>query len=197
MDGRHAGAHQRVRRRDRRSPVDSRRCRTRAARETPFGTTIAHGFLTLSLISTLLQDVVTVGGVRMAINYGLNRVRFVSPVPAGSRIRARVVAGSAHRRRRRRAGDVERDRRTRGRRKAVPGRGMAGALLPVMPRFEGHAALRAAGSRLRRCRCSAVRARGANLQPSLHRTCERYSSRSRYRTARLGRARSVAARASA
>ena len=56
----------------------------RAAAETPFGTTIAHGFLTLSLISSLLKDVVHVKGVRMSINYGLNRVRFVSPVPAGS-----------------------------------------------------------------------------------------------------------------
>ena len=66
----------------------------RAARDTPFGSTIAHGFLTLALISTLLKDVVLVGGVRMSINYGLNRVRFVSPVPAGSRIRALVSLGA-------------------------------------------------------------------------------------------------------
>ena len=66
----------------------------RAARETPFGTTIAHGFLTLSLISSLLRDVVRVAGVRMSLNYGLNRVRFVSPVPAGSRIRALVALGA-------------------------------------------------------------------------------------------------------
>ena len=66
----------------------------RAARETPFGTTIAHGFLTLSLISSLLRDVVLVAGVRMSINYGLNRVRFVSPVPSGSRIRALVSLGA-------------------------------------------------------------------------------------------------------
>jgi acyl dehydratase len=45
---------------------------------------------TLSLVSALVRDLVTVGGLRMAINYGLNRVRFVSPVPSGSRIRARV-----------------------------------------------------------------------------------------------------------
>src|SRR6187200_1209259 len=66
----------------------------RAARETPFGSTIAHGFLTLSLVSSLLRDVVFVSGVRMSINYGLNRVRFVSPVPAGSRIRAQVSLGA-------------------------------------------------------------------------------------------------------
>lgn len=67
--------------------VDSGRARA----ETPFGTTIAHGFLTLSLLSTLMRDAVTVSGSRMTLNYGLNRVRFVSPVPSGSRIRARVA----------------------------------------------------------------------------------------------------------
>ena len=63
----------------------------RANAETPFGATIAHGFLTLSLLSTLMRDAVTVDGPRMTLNYGLNRVRFVSPVPSGSRIRARVA----------------------------------------------------------------------------------------------------------
>jgi acyl dehydratase len=63
---------------------------TRAAADTPFGTTIAHGFLTLALISSLMRDAIAIGGVRMTINYGLNRVRFVSPVPAGSRIRAQL-----------------------------------------------------------------------------------------------------------
>ena len=67
--------------------VDSGRARA----ETPFGATIAHGFLTLSLLSALMRDAVTVDGPRMALNYGLNRVRFVSPVPSGSRIRARVA----------------------------------------------------------------------------------------------------------
>jgi acyl dehydratase len=62
----------------------------RARAETPFGGTIAHGFLTLSLLSALMQNAISIGGLRMAINYGLNRVRFVSPVPAGARIRARV-----------------------------------------------------------------------------------------------------------
>ena len=64
--------------------------RERARREGPWGTTIAHGFLTLSLVSTLMRNTVAVHGVRMSINYGLNRVRFVSPVPSGARIRARV-----------------------------------------------------------------------------------------------------------
>jgi acyl dehydratase len=63
----------------------------RATTDTPFGTTIAHGFLTLSLVSALVRNAVTVEGTRMALNYGLNRVRFVSPVPSGSRIRARVA----------------------------------------------------------------------------------------------------------
>lgn len=63
----------------------------RAAAESPFKTTIAHGFLTLSLVSVLLRNAVTVEGLRMAINYGVNRVRFVSPVPAGSRIRGRFT----------------------------------------------------------------------------------------------------------
>jgi len=62
----------------------------RARGETPFGGTVAHGFLTLSLLSALMQNALAIGGLRMAINYGLNRVRFVSPVPAGARIRARV-----------------------------------------------------------------------------------------------------------
>ena len=66
----------------------------RASAETPFGATIAHGFLTLSLLSTLMRDALTVDGPRMTLNYGLNRVRFVSPVPSGSRIRARVALAS-------------------------------------------------------------------------------------------------------
>jgi acyl dehydratase len=64
--------------------------RQRAA-DSPFKTTIAHGFLTLSLISTLIRNAVQFGGLRMAINYGANRIRFVSPVPSGSRIRGRFT----------------------------------------------------------------------------------------------------------
>lgn len=63
----------------------------RAARESPFKQTIAHGFLTLSLLSDLGKMAMSVGGVRMGVNYGLNRVRFVSPVPAGSRVRGRFA----------------------------------------------------------------------------------------------------------
>ena len=66
----------------------------RAAAELPSGTTIAHGFLTLSLLSTLIRESIRFTGLRMAINYGLNRVRFVSPVPSGSRIRALVTLQS-------------------------------------------------------------------------------------------------------
>lgn len=66
--------------------------RERAEKESPFGTTIAHGFLTLSLISRFMKDVIQVrSGVGMAINYGLNRVRFPSPVRTGSKIRARAT----------------------------------------------------------------------------------------------------------
>lgn len=57
----------------------------------PFGTTIAHGYLTLSLLVPLMHGAYDVQGVRMGVNYGLNRVRFPAPVPVGSRIRARVV----------------------------------------------------------------------------------------------------------
>jgi acyl dehydratase len=66
----------------------------RAATESPFRTTIAHGFLTLSLLSTLIREAIQFTGIRMAINYGLNKVRFVSPVPAGSRVRARLAIGA-------------------------------------------------------------------------------------------------------
>jgi acyl dehydratase len=61
----------------------------RAAVESPFKSTIAHGFLTLSLVSVLTRKAMTWSGLRMAVNYGLNRVRFVAPVPAGARIRGR------------------------------------------------------------------------------------------------------------
>ena len=63
----------------------------RAAAELPAKGTIAHGFLTLSLLSTLMRESIRFTGLRMAINYGFNRVRFVSPVPSGSRIRARIT----------------------------------------------------------------------------------------------------------
>ena len=61
-----------------------------AAAKGPFGTTIAHGYLTLSLIPMLASQVSRVEGVRMGVNYGLNKVRFPAPVPVGSRVRAGV-----------------------------------------------------------------------------------------------------------
>ncbi len=63
----------------------------RARRESPYGGTIAHGFLTLSLLSHLLESTFDVSNRKMGVNYGLNRVRFTDAVPAGSRIRARFV----------------------------------------------------------------------------------------------------------
>jgi acyl dehydratase len=71
--------------------LDAERCRT----ESPYGVPIAHGFLTLSLLSPLLGQAVQLpGGFSRRINYGLNRVRFPAAVPAGSRIRARVTPQS-------------------------------------------------------------------------------------------------------
>jgi acyl dehydratase len=67
----------------------------RAASESPYKTTIAHGFLTLSLLSYFMKQAIEVRGVRMGVNYGLNRVRFPAAVPSGSRIRARVTLNSA------------------------------------------------------------------------------------------------------
>lgn len=66
--------------------------RERAGRESPYGATIAHGFLTLSLVSYFVKEVIAIRrGVRMAVNYGLNRVRFPSPVRSESKIRARIA----------------------------------------------------------------------------------------------------------
>jgi acyl dehydratase len=56
----------------------------------PFGTTIAHGFLTLSMLPLFLESSVDIRDVKMGVNYGLNRVRFTSPVPVGSELRARI-----------------------------------------------------------------------------------------------------------
>jgi acyl dehydratase len=63
----------------------------RARKESPFGTTVAHGFFTLSLTAYFLQQVLAVEGAKIAINYGVNRVRFPAPCPVGSQIRARVT----------------------------------------------------------------------------------------------------------
>ena len=61
------------------------------AKSSPFGGTIAHGFLTLSLLSHLSEMTFSFSDRRMGVNYGLNRVRFISPVPSGSRVRARFA----------------------------------------------------------------------------------------------------------
>jgi acyl dehydratase len=62
----------------------------RARLESPFGRTIAHGNLTLSLIDGFRKDVVLAGGFKLGVNYGWNKVRFPAPVPSGSRVRASV-----------------------------------------------------------------------------------------------------------
>jgi len=69
----------------------------RAKLESPYGRTIAHGFLTLSLTSYFIRQAVEIRyGVRLAVNYGLNRVRFPAPVRANTRIRARVALLNVH-----------------------------------------------------------------------------------------------------
>ena len=60
------------------------------AKDGPFGRTIAHGFLTLSLLPVLQHELYSVENIRMAVNYGLNKVRFMSPVPVDARIRAQA-----------------------------------------------------------------------------------------------------------
>lgn len=65
------------------------------AADGPFGATIAHGFLTLSLLPLLVDTAYRVDGIRMSLNYGLNKVRFVTPVRVGSALRARFVLQSA------------------------------------------------------------------------------------------------------
>jgi acyl dehydratase len=66
----------------------------RARRESPYGGTIAHGFLSLSLLSHLSAQALEISGCRMRINYGLNRVRFPAAVPAGARVRGRFTLQS-------------------------------------------------------------------------------------------------------
>jgi acyl dehydratase len=67
---------------------------TERAAAGPFGTTIAHGYLTLSLTPVLLAEIYRVEGVALALNYGLNKVRFPSPVPVGSKVRAGMALPS-------------------------------------------------------------------------------------------------------
>lgn len=67
----------------------------RAREESPFGTTVAHGYLVLSLAARFGFEVFRVEGVRLALNYGLDRVRFPAPVHSGSRLRARITLDEA------------------------------------------------------------------------------------------------------
>ena len=60
------------------------------AAQSPFGTTVAHGLLTLALVIPITYELMPVEDARLAVNYGLNRVRFPAPVPAGSRVRGRL-----------------------------------------------------------------------------------------------------------
>jgi acyl dehydratase len=65
------------------------------ASQGPFGSTIAHGFLTLSLMPAFFDSAMKISQTRMAINYGVNKVRFTAPVPVGSKLRARISLKSA------------------------------------------------------------------------------------------------------
>ena len=67
--------------------TDVERCR----RESPHGMTIAHGYLTIALTPALVDQVIQIQGMRMGVNYGMNKLRFTAPVPVGSRIRVRVT----------------------------------------------------------------------------------------------------------
>ena len=61
------------------------------AKTTPYGGTIAHGFLTLSLVTKFLEDLMLVKSMQLGMNYGLNKVRFMRPVPSGSRVRMKAI----------------------------------------------------------------------------------------------------------
>lgn len=97
----------------------------------PFGSTIAHGFLTLSLIPSLTPRLFRVDGVTMGVNYGVNKVRFPAPVPVGSRLRGTALIAEVTEA----GGGVQLrhpgDDRARGRREAGVRGGDGGALLPV------------------------------------------------------------------
>ncbi len=62
---------------------------TEAAKKGPFGTTIGHGYLTMSLCAPLLGELLSVGGISMGINYGVDKARFITPVPSGGRVRGK------------------------------------------------------------------------------------------------------------
>ncbi len=64
----------------------------------PFGTTVAHGYLTLSLLPDLMSDVLTISDQRMGVNYGIEKLRFTAPVPSGSQVRLHAKLISSERR---------------------------------------------------------------------------------------------------
>ncbi|MDQ2823614.1 MAG: MaoC family dehydratase [Pseudomonadota bacterium] len=70
--------------------------RERAERDSPYGDTVAHGFLTLALLPAMLASALTMVDMKMGVNYGLNRVRFPGPVPVNSRVRGRLTLSSIH-----------------------------------------------------------------------------------------------------
>jgi len=72
--------------------LDAERCRTHS----PYGTTVAHGFLTLSLLPVMVDSAVSIPGAKMTVNYGLNKVRFPAPVPVGSRLSGRITLHEVH-----------------------------------------------------------------------------------------------------
>lgn len=63
----------------------------RSRKESPYGGTVAHGFLTLALLPMLMQSAISMPDVKLGVNYGLNKVRFPAPVPVGSRVRVRMT----------------------------------------------------------------------------------------------------------
>ncbi|GHH78864.1 MaoC family dehydratase [Promicromonospora soli] len=117
----------------------------------PFGSTIAHGHLTLSLLPHLASSLVEVGGTAMAMNYGMDRLRFLAPVPAGSRVRARTdPLGRADADRR--TSRLQGHRRARGVREAGAGRAHAVALRAGSLSFAGVQVHLGSGAR-RSCQC--------------------------------------------
>ena len=68
------------------------------AKAGPFGTTIAHGYLTVALAPVFIAEILQVDGIQMAMNYGLNKVRFPAPVPVGARLRGRLQLTAAQHR---------------------------------------------------------------------------------------------------
>lgn len=67
------------------------------AKQGPFGTTVAHGYLSLSLLPRLLGDMLVISDARMGLNYGIDRIRFTNPVPTGSRVRLKARTVSSQR----------------------------------------------------------------------------------------------------